>query len=57
MDHLTATERFSVCMFAAALGLGLGAILHAGVLASIGLVALVGVLSGVGLAATARSRR
>jgi predicted exporter len=57
MDRLTTTERFSVSVLAALLGLGLGAILHADALASIGLVALVGILLGIGLAATARSRR
>ena len=57
MDRLTSTERFSLSLFAAVFGLGLGAILHAGTLATIGLVALVGVLCGIGLAATARSRR
>jgi hypothetical protein len=56
MDRLTTTERFSLWLFAAVLGLGLGAILHAGALGSIGLVALVGIVLGVGLAATARSR-
>lgn len=56
MDRLTSTERFSLWMFAAVLGLGLGAILHASVLGSIALVALVGIVVGIGLAATARSR-
>jgi hypothetical protein len=56
VDRLTATERFALWMFAAVLGLGLGAILHASTWGSIGLVALVGIVMGVGLAATARSR-
>ena len=57
MDRLSSTERFSLSLFAAVFGLGLGAILHAGTLATIGLVAVIGVLCGVALAATARSRR
>jgi hypothetical protein len=57
MDRLTSTERFSLSLFAAVFGLGLGAILHAGTLATIGLVAVIGVLCGLGLAATARARR
>jgi hypothetical protein len=55
MNRLTSVQRFSVWMFAVVIGLGVGAVLHASALASIGLVALVGILVGVGLEATSRS--
>jgi Flp pilus assembly protein TadB len=54
---LTTPEQFGLAIFAAAVGLAIAAIIHAGTLASIALVAVVGILSGFVLAARRRSRR
>jgi hypothetical protein len=48
---MTRTQQVLVALFAAILGLAIGAILHAGAVAEIGLVALVGVVIGIFIAA------
>jgi hypothetical protein len=53
---LSRRQQFGLWILAAVVGLGLGAIMHAGTLASIGLVALVGVVMGFGVAARHRAR-
>jgi imidazolonepropionase-like amidohydrolase len=53
----TTPEQVGLAIFAAAVGLGIAAIIHAGTLASIALVAAIGILSGFVLAARQRARR
>jgi hypothetical protein len=57
VDELTRTQRICLWTAATAIGLGLAAILHAGVLGGVGLVAAVGIAIGFGFAAAQRARQ
>jgi hypothetical protein len=54
---LTRQQQIVLCLIASVLGLGLAAILHAGVIGSIALVAAVGIAIGIGVAARQNSDR
>ncbi len=57
ITELSRVHQFGVETVAAAVGLGLAEITHAGTLGSIALVALVGIVIGFGLAAWQRAKR
>jgi FtsH-binding integral membrane protein len=57
VEQPTRTQQIWLWIAAAIIGLTLGAILHAGYLADIGLVAAAGIALGIGFAASRRAKR
>jgi hypothetical protein len=57
MQQPTRTQQIWLGLAAAVIGLALGAILHAGYLADVGLVAAAGIALGFGFAASQRAKR